>query len=97
MEHLTLADVLCRAVDELVTAIDNNDTAKIEEIRSVLSFLYAVNTHYGGPSSEHTEHYRDPQLTLLLDDLLDAMRDWYMQTPWKSTMPSHDKIRSLLA
>ena len=97
MERLTLADVLWRAVDDLLAAFDGNDTAKIEEIRSVLSFLYAVNTQYGGPSSEHTEHYRDPQLTMILDALLDAIRDWYMQTPWKSDIPSQDVIRNLLA
>jgi hypothetical protein len=96
LEHPTLADVLCHAVDELLAAFDGNDTAKIEEIRSVLSYLYAVNTDYGAPSSAYTEYYRDAQLTTLLDALLDAIRDWYMQTPWKSDIPSHDVIRSRL-
>jgi hypothetical protein len=97
MERLTLAEVLCHAVDELLAAFEGNDTAKIEELRTVLSYLYAVNTACGASSSESTEHYKDAQLTTLLDALLDTIRDWYMQTPWTSDIPSHEVIRSHLA
>ena len=98
MERLTLADVLCRTVDELVAAFAAKDTAKIEDVRSVLGFLYEVNTQYSGaPGADYTEHYTDADLTVVLDLLLDAIRDWYMGTPFKSTIPSHEWIRSRLA
>jgi hypothetical protein len=38
----------------------------------------------------------EPPLAQLLDDLLDAIRDWFMGTPWKSDIPSHETIRSHL-
>ena len=95
MEHLTLADVLCRAVDELVAAIAANDTAKIEEMRAALGFISDANTEYS--SSPYTERYTDTKLAMMLDDLLDAIGDFRNGTPWKSTIPTHEQIRSRLA
>jgi len=49
MERLTLADVLCRAVDELKTARAAGDAKKLEELTTALSFLNDVNTDSRGP------------------------------------------------
>jgi hypothetical protein len=96
MERLTLADVLCRAVDELLAARAADDAARLEKLAVTLGFLYDVNTEYGGPDKGYTEHYRDGALAELLTDLLDAIRDTSMGTPWKSDIPSHQTIRSRL-
>jgi hypothetical protein len=96
MERLALADVLCRAVEELVAARTADDDAKLDKLRAALRFLYDVNTTYGGPGDGYAEYYRDAALAQLLTDLLDAIRDWFMGTPWKSDIPSHETIRSRL-
>ncbi len=96
MERLTLADVLCRAVDELETARAAGDAKKLEELTTVLRFLNDVNTDSRGPEEGYAEYYTDAALAWLLTDLLDAIRDWYMGTPWKSDIPSHETIRSRL-
>ena len=96
MERLTLADVLCCAVDELEAARAAGDAAKLEKLRAALGYLYDVNTDYRGPEESYAEYYRDAALAQLLDDLLDAIRDWFMGTPWKSDIPSHETIRSRL-
>jgi hypothetical protein len=96
MERLTLADVLCRAVDELEAARATGDAAKLEKLRAALGFLYDVNTDYRGPEESYAEYYRDAVLAQLLDDLLDAIRDCFIGTPWKSNIPSHETIRSRL-
>jgi hypothetical protein len=54
------------------------------------------NTDYHGPEERYAEYYRDVALAQLLTDLLDAIRDSFMGTPWKSDIPSHATIRSRL-
>jgi hypothetical protein len=55
-----------------------------------------VHTDYWGPEERYAEYYRDAALAQLLTDLLDAIRDWFMGTPWKSDIPSHETIRRRL-
>lgn len=101
MARLTLADIVCRAADELAAVRPSDDDPKnrekLQRLEVALQFLYDVNTEYRGPEENYAEYYQDVALESLLDDLLYVIRECLMGAPMKGDIPSHETIRSRLA
>lgn len=97
MPRLTLADVLCRAAEEIAAATERDDRERLQNLYAALQFLYDVNSSYGGPAENYAEHYRDAALEELLDDMLYAIGESLMGSAFKGEIPSHETIRMRLA
>jgi len=85
-KRMTVADLICYMRQQLLEAKIEKNNELIKDLQTLLNIIFKV-----------AEIKEDKTLTLLLDKLLYAMSDYFIDDEWKSEIPSEEEINSKLS
>lgn len=81
---MTMAQLLAFLRDELVVSISNRDDTRIAEIDTCLGLVLSASESLGDNQPK--------QYVAYIDDMSDAIRDYFHKEEWKSSIPTREQI-----
>ena len=81
---MSLNDLICYIRQQLLQAKESKDDKTVEYLGKALDVLY-----------EAALDAKDKPLSILLEDFVEAVRDYFMKVEWKSHIPTIEEIRAI--